>query len=112
MFEDVLAQEHAKRMLSISLDRERVPFGLLFAGPQKVGKYTLAKSFARSLNCKLLGESDCVCGACKKTRNQMHSDVKFLEPNEHGRIQIDQVRAVAEAFEYSTHRRCPRKQLS
>jgi len=100
MFEDVLAQEYAKRMLSTALERDRVPFGVLLSGPQKVGKYTLAKSFARVLNCKQVGASDCLCGACKKVRGLMHSDVKFIEPNEHGRIQIEQVRSISETYAY------------
>lgn len=100
MFEDVLGQDRAKGILSSLIRENRIPFGVLVVGPRRAGKFMLAVALARALNCNQGGAGDCKCPTCKKINLRHHSDVKVIEPNEHGIITVDQIRAVVEAFSY------------
>ncbi len=51
-FCEVSGQEHVTRTLSNSIRRERVAHAYLFAGPRGVGKTSIARIFAKALNCK------------------------------------------------------------
>ena len=63
-FDDVLGHERIRGLLSRALDTGRVPHALLFAGPEGVGKRTLALAFAAALLCEARGAQG-ACGACR-----------------------------------------------
>lgn len=50
-FEDVVGQDHIKRSLSNAIQMNRVHHANLFCGPRGTGKTTLARIFAKCLNC-------------------------------------------------------------
>ena len=60
-FEDMLGQEHVLRALSNALDQDRLHHAYLFTGTRGVGKTTIARIFAKSLNCEQ-GVSAKPCG--------------------------------------------------
>ena len=51
-FEDMLGQEHVLRALTNALDQDRLHHAYLFTGTRGVGKTTIARIFAKSLNCE------------------------------------------------------------
>ena len=61
-FSEFLGNERIVSALRGMLRRERVPSALLFTGPRGIGKYTLARMFARAANCERL--KDDFCGEC------------------------------------------------
>ena len=65
-FAELVGQEHVRGALSNALTQGRVHHAFLFTGTRGVGKTTIARIFAKSLNCERgAGAEPCgECGAC------------------------------------------------
>lgn len=73
----------------------------LFAGPERVGKATLALRLAQALNCTEKGERPCgECSSCRRIASGAHADVFTVtveptsEGSQHTAIGVDQMREV------------------
>jgi DNA polymerase-3 subunit gamma/tau len=62
-FNEVCAQEHITRALTNALEMNRVAHAYLFTGPRGVGKTSLARIYAKSLNC-VHGPTPNPCNVC------------------------------------------------
>src|SRR6186713_2712074 len=65
-FSELIGQDHVVRALSNALESGRVHHAFLFTGTRGVGKTTIARILAKSLNCETgMTAAPCgVCGAC------------------------------------------------
>jgi DNA polymerase III gamma/tau subunit len=80
----VVERLHAK------LRENRFPHALIFAGPEGVGKHTLALMLAKSLNCIKEGPSDFCdeCSQCRKINAGTHPDVLLVTVEERRRMRV------------------------
>jgi DNA polymerase-3 subunit delta' len=65
-FHDIAGNSRVKKILKLSLQRQRVPNSMLFCGPHGVGKRNTALILAKALNC--LEKTDDACEECLHCR--------------------------------------------
>ncbi len=62
-FDELISQEHVKTTLENAITQQRIAHGYIFSGQRGTGKTTVARIFARCLNCEL-GPTPHPCGKC------------------------------------------------
>lgn len=79
-------------MLQGCLEQGRLQGGLLFTGPQGVGKKLMAETLAKAVNCEQLQTDSCDrCVSCLKIDRHVHPDIHLIESDE-SEIKIDDIR--------------------
>ena len=81
MYENLIGQEEAVRILRSDLSRGELPPSLLFAGPENAGKLTAALETARALSCETGSAAwNCPCPSCERHRTLSHPDLLLMGP--------------------------------
>ncbi|TCV97385.1 DNA polymerase-3 subunit gamma/tau [Luteibacter rhizovicinus] len=103
-FAELVGQEHVVRALTNALESGRMHHAYLFTGTRGVGKTTIARIFAKSLNCER-GESADPCGECAVcTAVDAGRFVDLLEIDAASNTGVDDVREVIENAQYAPSR--------
>jgi DNA polymerase-3 subunit gamma/tau len=103
-FAELVGQEHVVRALTNALDTGRMHHAYLVTGTRGVGKTTIARIFAKSLNCER-GQSADPCGECSVcTAVDEGRFVDLLEIDAASNTGVDDVREVIENAQYAPSR--------
>ena len=103
-FEEVVGQDHVTQTLKNAIQSDRVAHALLFAGPRGVGKTSVARIMAKSMNCaKGPTTSPCnACPSCIEITDSTAMDV--LEIDGASNRGIDEIRELRENIKYMPSR--------
>ena len=103
-FAEMVGQEHVLRALSNALDTGKVHHAFLFTGTRGVGKTTVARILAKSLNCET-GVSSNPCGVCAACREIDEGRfVDLIEVDAASRTKVDDTREMLDNVQYAPSR--------
>ena len=99
-FEQVVGQHHVLTALTNALDQGRLHHAYLLSGTRGVGKTTIARILAKSLNCEQ-GISSRPCGVCDTCREiDQGNFVDLLEIDAASRTKVEDTRELLDNVQY------------
>jgi DNA polymerase-3 subunit gamma/tau len=103
-FAEMVGQEHVLRALGNALDTGKVHHAFLFTGTRGVGKTTVARILAKSLNCETgVSSNPCgVCAACREIDEGRFIDL--IEVDAASRTKVDDTRELLDNVQYAPTR--------
>lgn len=103
-FAELVGQEHVLRALINALDNNRLHHAFLFTGTRGVGKTTIARILAKSLNCET-GVTSKPCGTCSACREIDEGRfVDLIEVDAASRTKVEDTRELLENVQYAPSR--------
>jgi len=100
VFEDVIGQEHVAQTLMNAIKTDRLAHAYLFSGPRGVGKTSVARIFAKAINCQQ-GEAGVPCNQCRSCIEITDgSSVDVQEIDGASNRGIDEIRELRESIKY------------
>ena len=99
-FSEVVGQDYIVKTLLNSIKNNKIAHAYLFAGPRGTGKTTIAKLFAKAINCSNFENEACdECDNCKAYLNSNHPDIIELDAASNNGV--DEIRDIIEQVPYA-----------
>lgn len=101
VFEDVKGQEHIVTTLRNQIKADRIGHAYLFTGTRGTGKTTIAKLFAKAVNCESPVDGS-PCGECRSCRTiSAGASVNVIEIDAASNNGVDNIREIVDEVSYS-----------
>lgn len=99
-FEDFAGQKHIVQTIKNSIKNNKTGHAYLFAGPRGTGKTSMAKLFAKAINCKDEDNKPCNnCSSCNLMNNSIHPDI--VEMDAASNNGVEEVRNLIDKVKYA-----------
>ena len=91
-FNDFIDQDNVKKILVNSIKNNKISHAYLFSGPRGIGKTSMAKIFAKAINCDHFTGNDDVCNQCDNCIEITNNAVDIIEIDAASNNGVDQIR--------------------
>ena len=91
-FDDFIDQDTVKKILINSIENNKISHAYLFSGPRGIGKTSMAKIFAKAINCLNFNEKNDVCENCENCKEANDNSVDIIEIDAASNNGVDQIR--------------------
>ena len=92
-FENIIGQEGIVNHIKNAIKLNKISHAYIINGEKGMGKKTLAKAFAMTLQCEEKGTEPCMkCHSCKQSLSDNHPDIKWITHDKPSIIGVDDIR--------------------
>ena len=91
-FDDFIDQDNVKKILVNSIKNNKISHAYLFSGPRGIGKTSMAKIFAKAINCENFEKNNDVCNECNHCIEANNQSVDIIEIDAASNNGVDQIR--------------------
>lgn len=99
-FEEVIGQDHITKTLQNQIENNQIGHAYLFTGSRGTGKTSIAKIFAKSVNC-LSPVHGSACGNCENCKRlEQENDINIIEIDAASNNKVDDIREIRDKVKF------------